>query len=663
MKQDPNQTVPSAEPGQTSSPEEEVVVLVGNPNVGKSVLFSALSGRRVIVSNYPGTTVEIARGTLKNNGRSCPIIDTPGIHSIVPFSEDERVTQKILLTHDLATVINVVDMKNLQRGLLMALELGEAGLPFVLNLNMADEAETRGIKVDKKKLEQVLGIPVISTVATQGLGLEELIHSLDNASTSSYHISYSKPIEEAISNVKKLLPKTNLSKRSLALIALAGDEGLSSQVELSDSVQALIQTIQQETEEKLGHPMAYAINRERLQAVNSILEQVIQRRSTGQSISATMGKWLAHPIAGWPILAVILYLVYQFVGVLGAGTLVDFLETNIFETYINPWSTQLVNSLLPFTIVQEFLVGDYGIITMALTYSLAIVLPIVSTFFLAFSLLEDSGYLPRLAVMLNRSFRVLGLNGKAVLPMILGLGCTTMATMTTRILESRKERLQVTLLLALGVPCSAQLGVMLGMVASVGTTATLIWIGVVVCSLLAVGYLAAKVIPGQQSDFLLELPPIRMPSFKNIVVKTFARLEWYLKEVVPVFIFGTAALFVLNKLSILTMIENFLSPIIVGWLNLPAEVTGALLVGFLRRDYGAVGIFSLARTDVMDPLQILVSLVVITLFMPCIANFLMIVKEFGAKFAVAVAAFVFPFALFVGGLLNLVLVHLNILVR
>jgi ferrous iron transport protein B len=288
----------------------------------------------------------------------------------------------------------------------------------------------------------------------------------------------------------------------------------------------------------------------------------------------------------------------------------------------------------------------------ALTYSFAIVLPIVGTFFLAFSLLEDSGYLPRLAVMLDRAFRSMGLNGKAVLPMILGLGCDTMATVSTRMLETRKERVQVTLLLALGVPCSAQLGVLMGMVGGLGLGAVLIWGGVVVATVLAVGYLAARIIPGRQSDFLLELPPMRVPALRNILVKTLARMEWYLWEVVPIFVLGTALLFVLDISGALVWLQAALAPLVVNWLGLPAEATNALLVGFLRRDYGAAGLFDLSRRGLLDPVQVLVSMVVITLFVPCVANVLMIVKEHGARTAVWVVVTVFPIAILVGGLLN-----------
>jgi ferrous iron transport protein B len=230
-----------------------------------------------------------------------------------------------------------------------------------------------------------------------------------------------------------------------------------------------------------------------------------------------------------------------------------------------------------------------------------------------------------------------------------------MATVSTRMLETRKERLQVTLLLALGVPCSAQLGVLMGMIGGLGLGAVLIWGGVVLSTVMAVGYLAAQVIPGQQGDFLMELPPMRRPALRNILVKTLARMEWYLWEVVPIFIAGTALLFVLDISGVLLWLQGALSPLVVNWLGLPPEATSALLVGFLRRDYGAAGLFNLSRSGLLDPVQVLVSMVVITLFVPCVANVMMIVKEHGARTAFWVVATVFPIAILVGGLLNWVI--------
>jgi ferrous iron transport protein B len=304
--------------------------------------------------------------------------------------------------------------------------------------------------------------------------------------------------------------------------------------------------------------------------------------------------------------------------------------------------------------LHDFLVGEYGVITMALSYGFAIVLPIVTTFFLLFSMLEDSGYLSRLAVMVNRIFRAMGLNGKAVLPMVLGLGCDTMATMTTRILETRKERVITTLLLALAVPCSAQLGVLMAMTARVSWGAAAFWVALMVAIAFVVGWLAAKLHGGASSDFVLELPPMRQPELGNVTIKTLARLEWYLKEVIPLFVLGTAILFFFDKLNLLEKITSLGEPIVTGWLGLPRETANAFLIGFLRRDYGAVYLLDAATgpNATLSPHQILVSMVTITLFMPCIATLFMIARELGKRTAAAITVFVFVFAFFVGGLVH-----------
>jgi ferrous iron transport protein B len=319
---------------------------------------------------------------------------------------------------------------------------------------------------------------------------------------------------------------------------------------------------------------------------------------------------------------------------------------------IVPAAAWVIDRTVPWPLFRDFLIGPYGMISMALSYAIAIVLPIVGTFFLGFGILEDSGYLPRLAVMVDRIFKKIGCNGKAVLPMILGLGCDTMATLTTRILETRKERIIVTLLLALGIPCSAQLGVILGMLGNVGPAATVTWAAILAGIILVVGYLASKVIPGESSDFILEIPPIRLPQAGNLLVKTMARIEWYLREAVPLFLLGTFILFVADRLGWLLWLQKASEPLVVGVLSLPPKTSEAFLIGFLRRDYGAAGLFDMARAGLLSNLQVVVSLVTITLFIPCLANFLVIVKEQGTKVAAGMALFIFPFAILVGALLN-----------
>jgi ferrous iron transport protein B len=631
------------------------VVLVGNPNVGKSSLFAALTGRFVTVSNYPGTTVEIARGTLRLDGVERPVVDTPGLRSLLPRSDDERVARDLLLEPGSDTVVQVADAKNLRRTLLLTAELADAGAAFVLDLNMRDEAESRGITIDEQRLAGILRVPVVTTVAPRGAGVGHLIDALASAHASDVLVSLDPAIERAVARIAPALPPARLSPRSLALAFLVGDDELAGVLGLDDGIASDIADARSTAEAELGEPIASALTRRRLAWIDSILPRVERRVAPGRSIREALGRLAMHRVAGWPILGAVLLAVYAFVGVIGAGTLVGLLEENLFGGVIGPWITELAQDVIPWEIGQRFFVGEYGVVTMGLAYGLAIVLPIVGTFFLALGVLEDSGYLPRLAVVLDRAFRRMGLNGKAVLPMVLGLGCVTMATMTSRILETRKERVQVTLLLALAIPCSAQLGVILGMIGVAGALGVAIWGGIVFATLLAAGYLAARVIPGQPSDFVLELPPMRVPSLGNILVKTLARMEWYLKEVVPLFVAATAVLFLLDETGLLAELERALAPVVVGWLGLPAAATGVLLIGFLRRDYGAAGLFALAGAGALSAEQVLVSLVVITLFVPCFATILMIVREHGARVAAAVVAFVFPFAILVGGLLHIAL--------
>jgi ferrous iron transport protein B len=635
------------------------ILLIGNPNVGKSALFGLLTGKYVTVSNYPGTTVEVTYGNAVLNKTRTLVIDTPGVNSLVPMSEDEKVTRDILLTDKAGVVVQVADTKNLRRGLVITLQLAEMGVPFVLDLNMDDEAKSRGILIDQERLSQLLGVEVVKTVAIRRSGIDRLLKGIQHPRPSAIEVRYDDSIEGGVRDISALLPDAHISRRALALMILAGDESLKGwlHANLQDHVVGEIEKIRQEVQAKFNNSLGYLINQRRLKRADEILSLVLSLHEAGKgsTIAFHIGRWSMHPIYGLPILFAVLYIVYQFVGVLGAGTAVNFLEKTVFGEYLNPWATKIVTYTLPVPLLQELIIGEYGLITMALTYAIAIVLPIVGFFFIAFSLLEDSGYLPRLAVMVNRVFKFMGLNGKAVLPMILGLGCDTMATLTTRILETKKERILVTLLLALGVPCSAQLGVILGLIAGLSGFATAVWLGTIVAVMLLVGYLAAKAIPGDASDFVLELPPIRVPQFSNILVKTLARVQWYLKEAVPLFMLGTFLLFVGHKLGALAYVQRMTDPLVVGLLGLPSKAAEAFVIGFLRRDYGAAGLFMLAKEGMLDPVQIVVSLTVMTLFVPCIANFFMMVKERGLKAALYMIAFIFPFAFGVGGLLNWVL--------
>jgi ferrous iron transport protein B len=638
--------VPGASRAATTPPAR--AVLVGNPNVGKSVLFKRLTARYVTVSNFPGTTVEIARAEANLGGQRYEVIDTPGINDFAQRSDDARVTREVLEQNVEATVIQVADAKNLRRALLLTLQLAELRRPSVLVLNMADELEARGGTVDAGRLSQILGLPVVSTVATRGEGVAALVEAVPAA-------------------------------RRPAVDGPPPAQGLAE----------------------------YDRNRARLERVNAILSETYRiSQPKHAALGVRLGFWAMDPLRGLAFLAAVLLAVFWFVGLFGAGTLVDALEIGAFQQRLNPLAIRLVDAALPFPhaheilhiehplalpvtpahevvlstlsrdvagpayalpadtggldavqrFLHDFLVGPFGLITMALSYALAIVLPIVVTFFLVFGVLEDSGYFPRMAIMVNRVFRIMGLNGKAVLPMILGLGCDTMATMTTRILDTRKERLITTMLLALAIPCSAQLGVLLALMATLSPAGALFWLGLVLAVLLLVGWLTARVVGGEASDFILEIPPMRKPEAGNVALKTVSRIGWYLREVIPLFVAGTAVLFLLDAVHLLPRIAGLMEPVVTGWLGLPAPMANAFLIGFLRRDFGAVYILDAATgpTAVLDSLQILVAMITITLFMPCFANFLMIGKEHGMKVAWRMAAFIFPFAFFMGGVVHFV---------
>jgi ferrous iron transport protein B len=579
------------------------------------------------------------------------------------MSEDEKVTRDILLSQRPSSVVQVGDAKNPKRTFLITLQLAEMGLPVTLDLNMIDEARDKGIAIDIEALKRVLGINVVATIAPQRKGISELKQAMLSPQNPSVRLDYGPLIEEYILKISGMLPESGISSRALAAMILSSDDSLKEwlHANVRDKDLAEIERLRDECLHRSAEPPAYVINKQRIAVAERITRQVMTKAApSGGRILNAIGNASMHPVYGLPVLLVVLYALYEFVGVFGAGVLVDFVQNVIFGEYLNPMMTKVVMTLIPFPIIQELLVGEYGLITVAMTYAIAIILPITITFFIAFAILEDSGYLPRLAIMSNRAFNLIGLNGKAVLPMVLGLGCGTMAVMTSRILETKRDRIIITFLLALAIPCSAQLGVILGILGSLSITAAIVWTLSIVLVLLVSGFLASLLVPGKKTEFFLEIPPIRMPNAMNIIIKTIGRVEWYLKEAVPLFILGTFILFLLHKLNMLTLLEEFASPVVVNLLGLPQQTTASFILGFLRRDYGAAGLFDMAQHGMLTPVQSLVSLVTITLFIPCLANFFMIIKERGVRTALWIIGIVFPVAFIYGGLLNWILRSLNI---
>jgi len=640
------------------------VVLVGNPNVGKSVLFNALTGAYVTVSNYPGTSVEVARGAAEIAGERFEIIDTPGMYSLLPITEEERVARRILLEDAPDMVIHVVDARNLERMLAMTIQLLEAGLPVILVVNIMDEAERLGIRIDIPLLSTRLGIPVVGAAIAKKRGLSELQEIISGYRCSAYPVpEYSRRLENDIAEITALFQsRFSLSPKAVALLLLQRDEDMTARVQAREGKGFV--ALEAKIREKIyarRESFHLDLSLERRKIAEKLLAGVFRvpdKRKT--TFGEKLSRWAVRPLTGVPLLLIVLYYgLYQFVGVFGAGTLVDLLEKRLFEGRFNPWISDIVKGAVPWPVIQELFVGEYGVITLGLRYAIGIILPIVSTFFLFFSILEDSGYFPRLALLVDRLFKKIGLSGRAVIPMVLGFGCDTMATMVTRTLETVRERIIATLLLSLSIPCSAQRGVIMALL-SQSRGALLVWFICLLLIFLAVGLLAARVIPGETPMFYMELPPMRLPQLSNILTKTYSRMQWYFLEILPLFILASILLWIGKITHGFEKLSDWVQPVMAA-LGLPREAAVAFIFGFFRRDYGAAGLYDLQTSGLLNPRQVTVAAVTLTLFIPCIAQFLIIKKERGTWVAVAIGLFVSLLAFGSGYLLNQFLLTTGIL--
>ncbi len=682
------------------------VLLVGNPNVGKSVIFAYLTGTYAVVSNYPGTTVEVSRGQARFD-RSLEIIDTPGVNSLFPKSEDEKVTRDIILQNRGAVVVQVADAKNLFRSLLLTSELAELGCRTILVLNMMDEARQRGISIETSELSRLLGIEVIETVAVEKRGLAKIVNTIssDKARQPDIEIKYSSPVVDAVKRVEDSIALPEGFGKFEIVTALSGDPdvfGEHGQVGLEE-VRKLASLVDR-MERALPHNFGYYIASAKREAAEQFLRQAVYTHARERVQSAPIVRRYAlslvfgvaavllyalfgieglagtglhptvillfvivtassllgaerlngvttHPFFGLLTLAVVLYSVYMLVGVFAAGTLVDLLEERLFEGLIMP----AIDRTITVPWLKDFLIGEFGLVSMGLNYSISIVLPIVAVFFVVFGILEDTGYFPRLTVLTNNAFRIVGVNGKATLPIVLGFGCVTMATLASRILETKKERIIVVTLLALAVPCSAQLGIMLAFASAMSIPAVFVIAGTIFAAYILVGRVLSRLIPGETSDFILELPPLRAPKASNIVLKTWARVKWFMREAFPFFILATLILFTLDKTGGLRLVYAAVRPVVTGFLGLPVETAQAFIIGFFRRDYGAAGLYKLWENGLLVGNQLVVTLLVMSLFLPCLATLIVIVKELGLRWALMILAIVTTVSILSGGLLNLLL--------
>lgn len=589
------------------------IVLAGNPNVGKSAFFTKFTGTYAEVSNYPGTTVDITFANMEEYA----VIDTPGIYGVGNYNEEEIVARDIILNAD--KVINVVSALSLDRDLFLTQQLLDMGFEVIVALNQYDEAQNRGLIIDINGLSADMGVVIVPTVATKNEGISVLKDCLEQA------------------------------RKGIITPELGQFE------ELSNGIDPQKLTHLEENPE--FREKIYEYRRLR---VNSLVAAHVNWERAKVPISEKLGRLLLNPFWGALSAIAVLFVMYKVIGVYVAGDAVDFLENGIFVKYYTPFMTDLVSKVIPSGPINQILVGEFGLLTMTVQYILGVLLPLIVGFNIMMALLEDSGYLPRLAVLTDRFMSKIGLNGRAVIPIILGFGCITMATMTTRILGSSRERTIATTILGLTIPCSAQLGIIVGLIAVAGgLKAWIIYLLTIFIILGLIGTSLNLMLPGKSTHLMIDLPPLRLPLIKNVLSKTISKTRHFLEEASPLFALGALLISVLQMSGALTAFEKFLSPITVNVLHLPKEAAAIFIMGIIRRDFGAAGLAKMAgiggAAAILTHTQIITSLVVLTLFVPCIASVVVMFKERGVKEASLVWLGSWVGAFIAGGILARIL--------
>ena len=563
------------------------ILLMGNPNVGKSVIFSRLTGIEVVSANYPGTTIEYTEGRMKLGDRMATLIDPPGVYSLDPTSKVEEVTGQIL-AQGADVVVNVIDSTNLERNLNLTLQLLERGLATVVALNLWDVATRKGIEIDTITLAEELGVDVVPTVAVSGQGIYDLVEAIGKAKTP-------KPVH----------------------------------FESSDQRWARIGEIAEKSQKVLHrHPSFF----DRLEDIS------------------------LKPLTGIPIAVLILYLSFSLIIEIGE-TLQLRVTDPIFIAYSN-FITDLVQSHISSELLKEILIGSspellksFGILTTGLYIPLGVVLPFLIPFYLLLGILEDIGYLPRLSVILDAFMHRIGLHGAAILPCVLGMGCSVPAVLSVRILESAKQRYLAATLMTMAIPCASQSAMIFGILAPYGLRYIFTVYATLFFSFVVTGYLLHKFIGGESPEIFLEIPPYRMPNPKALLKKTFIRVREFLKEAVPYIGLGMIMMNFFYLSGLMHLIGEELKPVVSGLLGLPSDAATALIIGFLRKDVG-IGMF--APLD-MTPVQYVIAAVVLAMYMPCVATFMVMLKELGVSGTAKSVALRLVAALVVGTALNLIL--------
>lgn len=630
------------------------IVIIGPPNVGKSALFNKFANSYSVVANYPQTTADVVRSDTYLMGQSFEIIDTPGVSSLQVHSKDERATLNVLIYEHPEALLFCLNTARIKQGLTLLSQTLEFSTPTVLCLNMIDEAAQKGVMVDTDKLKEITGLPVVETAAIHGAGLSEVKTELANATAGIMGVRYPKKIEKAIEEIAALFPEKRAPRRGLLLLYLMDDKSAGEWLEerfasqINENARAIKESIHNQI------PLVslrFAVLKAHEMWADKVAEKVVTARGGPASKLARQAASISrHPVYGWPIFLAIMYLTFTGVAVIAPPI------ATIMETYLFLPVAVGIEAMSPNQFTVDFLVGDFGLYTMGVMNAIVTVAPILIVFFIILNTLEDVGYLPNVSVLTNRSLSRMGLSGKASLTLVLGFGCNTMATLTSRMLETKKERIIVSSLIALGVPCAVQLGVMIAILSAAPFSALVIVVGAVMVTQVVAGVALNKLVPASVApEFIMELPQFRMPMWRHTFKKTYFRVKWFLVEAVPLFVLGAGLMFFLEKTGLLLLIKKFMAPVIVGFLSLPDKATEVFLLVLSRRELGAVYFKDMVEAGEADYYQIIVGLVVMTLFIPCVSNTMVMIKELGLAWAASINIGIMIVATLVGGLVNVLI--------
>jgi len=617
------------------------VAIIGNPTVGKSSLFSRLTGIGVIISNYPGTTMEVAHGRVTHDGMTLALSDLPGIYSLDTASVEERTVLDFLRDEKPDVILNVVDATRLERNLYLTLEVLELGLPVVVALNMVEEAHAMGMDADADALSRILGVPVIPTYIHRGGGLDELTHAL-------FHPARGKPrltrYDRHVETFLRQLMGMELGLRRHEAIRLLSGTAIN---EYPEGVKTAAGMMRKEIEDTHYEPIAEILAGNRYADAGLIAKGVVRRRPASEAtLRERVDDLLMNPVSGFLILALSILgmlLIVFFVG----GLIEDVIVTGFERLILDPASGALAPYPFARVVVEYTLIGIQA--------GLGIVVPYIMMFYLLMSVLENSGYLTRAAFLLDEIMHRFRLHGRAMIPLILGFGCSVPAIMSTKALQTKRERI-VTSAMVCMVPCSARSIVIMGLVASfVSIPAALSIYLLMLFITIVVGFVLGRVVKGEETGFVMEMVPLRVPRLRDILDKTWMQMKEFVYVAFPLLIAGSALLGVLQYAGVLAVVDSLLAPVTTGILGLPPYTATALLFGVLRKEMALETLAVLAGTAqfnlALTPLQMYVFGVFSTIYMPCIATVTMLSRVVGLKDTILITSLTFLLAIVISGLI------------